>query len=134
MGDLAPRYVAVTFSPQPSVAYFLKGVLDCAGFTATAISSRPDDLVGFAQRARADVIVYDVNQPGAEARKRLARLRRLRLLRDVPIVVVTSDPQAVDRAVGARTAIALAGRVEDVKRLREAVRSAVTRRHDRPAA
>ena len=36
--------MAVTFSPQSSVAYFLKGVLDCAGFDVCAAVSTPEEL------------------------------------------------------------------------------------------
>lgn len=134
MGDSSTHYVAITFSPRPSIAYFLKGVLDCAGFTVTATSSRPDDVVSVVERSRPDVIVYDISQPIAEARRSLARLRRRPLLRGIPVVLVTSDARACDGAAGVRVAVALCGQLDEVKQLREAVSHAVTRGRSRPAA
>ena len=59
-------YVAVTFSPQPSVAYFLRGVLDSAGFMVAEAAFRPDDFEVAIERSHPDVIVYDVSYPFRE--------------------------------------------------------------------
>ena len=43
MSEITRDYAVVTYSPQSSVAFFLKGILDRAGFTTTATFSTPDD-------------------------------------------------------------------------------------------
>ncbi len=133
MGETPTPYVVV-FSPEPRVAYFLKGVLDSAGFAATATSLQPDDVLLAVERTRPDVIVFDVTRRVAGTWDSLERLRRWPLVRDIPVVIVTSDALAVDGDADICPAIELSGRPDDVTHVREAVRRAVETGSARPAA
>lgn len=118
-------YVVLAFSPQPSFAYFLKGVLDCAGLTAIASSSSTDDLEGLAQRARPDAIVYDVSYPFVENWQQLQQVRNRAALRNIPFVVTTSEARELFRRVGCSSAIELFARPSDLAAFQSAVRSAI---------
>ena len=118
-------YVVVAFSPQPSLAYFLKGVLDCAGLSAIASSSSPDDLERLAERVRPDAIVYDVSYPFSENWQQLQQVRNRAALRLVPFVITTSEAHELFRRVGCSTAIELFARPSDLAAFQSAVRSAI---------
>jgi DNA-binding NarL/FixJ family response regulator len=125
VADSDPAYVVVTFSPQPSIAYFLKGVLDCAGFTVIAASSTPDDLAAVVERTRPNTIVYDVSYPFTESWNQLRRLQSRAAVGGIPFVVTTSDARELRRQVGVATAIEICTRPDDVFDLREAVQCAI---------
>ena len=125
MADSAPQYVVVAFSPQPSVAYFLQGVLDCAGFTVIAASSGPDELGAVVQQTRPDAIVYDVSLPFTENWNQLRQLRNRAARRNILVVVTTSEARELYRRVGVSTAIEMFKRPDDVTELRQAVRGAI---------
>ena len=118
-------FVVVAFSPQPSLAYFMKGVLDCAGFQTMAASSSPDDLEALLLSVRPDAIVYDVSFPYAENWRNLEELRNRDTLRDTPIVVTTSEANELRRRVGVSTAIELFARPADLAAFQRAVLSAI---------
>jgi CheY-like chemotaxis protein len=118
-------YVAVTFSPQPSVAYFLRGVLDSAGYSVAEASFRPDDLEMAVHRSRPDVIVYDVSSPCSENWRQCQRLLRSEALSDIPVVITTSEQRELRRTVGVVAAVELFKRPDDVSELRRAVRRAI---------
>ena len=121
-----PRpYVAVTFSPQPSVAYFLRGVLDSAGFEVARASFSPEDLETAIHRARPDVIVYDVSSPCRENWRQCRRLLDRAAAYDIPVVITTSEKRELKEAVGVSAAVELFRSADDVSRLRRAVRRAV---------
>src|SRR5262245_44020543 len=125
MSDTDRSYVVLAFSPQPSLAYFLKGVLDCAGMTAIASSSTVDELELLAQRVRPDAIVYDVSYPFAENWNQLQQARNRAALRNLPIVVTTSESQELFRRVGYAGAIELFARPKDLAAFQATVRSAI---------
>ena len=118
-------YVILAFSPQPSFAYFLKGVLDCAGLTAIASSSGAEDLEALAKRARPDAIVYDVSYPFTENWHQLQQLKNRPALRDIPFVITTSEAQELFRRVGCSTAIELFARPSDLAAFQSAVRNVI---------
>lgn len=125
MADVERPYVVVAFSPQPSLAYFMKGVLDCAGLTAIAASSNPEEIEALAAKARPDAVVYDVSFPFAENWDRLQQLRARPGLSGIPFVITTSEADELERRVGVSTAIELFSRPKDVKQFQSAVRSAI---------
>jgi CheY-like chemotaxis protein len=129
MADAARPYLVVAFSPQPSLAYFMKGVLDCAGLTAIAASSNPDEVEALAARARPDAVVYDVSFPFVENWNRLEQLRTRPALSGIPFVITTSEAREFKRRVGNSTAVELFSRAKDVRQLQSAVRSAIERGH-----
>jgi twitching motility two-component system response regulator PilH len=115
----------VTFSPQPSIAYFLRGVLDSAGFTVAEASFRPDDLEAAVQRNRPDVVVYDVSFPFSENWHQCQQLLRRPAFHDIPLVITTSEKRELCRTVGISAAVELFRRPDDVTELRGAVRKAI---------
>ena len=118
-------YVVLAFSPQPSFAYFLKGVLDCAGLAAIASSSSAEDLEALAQRARPDAIVYDVSYPFTENWRQLQDVKNRPALRHIPFVITTSEAQELFRRVGCSSAIELFARPSDLAAFQSAVRNAI---------
>jgi CheY-like chemotaxis protein len=115
---------AVTFSRQPSVAYFLKGVLDCAGYKVVAALSTADNLEAVVERTKPKVIVYDVSYPFEESWNALQQLRRSPAFSHTPVVVTTSEAAAFRRAVGVSAAIEIFAK-PDVNELREVVRRTI---------
>jgi DNA-binding NarL/FixJ family response regulator len=118
-------YVAVTFSPQPSVAYFLRGVLDSAGFMVAEAAFRPDDFEVAIERSHPDVIVYDVSQPFEENWRQCRQLLRRASLNDIPVVITTSEQHEFRQTVGIPAAVELFKRADDVTALRQAVKRAI---------
>jgi CheY-like chemotaxis protein len=127
MTERAAARVAITVSARPSTAFFLKGVLDCAGFAATAIATPSRNLTDEVERAHPDLIVYDVTEPMWESCQTLRRLRRRPHLRHVPIVVATSDARGLYESAGVRAGIELCGDPSDVQQVHEAARRALAR-------
>ncbi len=125
MADAERQYVVVAFSPQPSLAYFMKGVLDCAGLTAIATSSNPDEIETLAEQSRPDAVIYDVSFPFVENWNRLQHLRSRPALSGIPFVITTSEPQELERRVGVSTAIELFSRPKDVRQFQSAVKMAI---------
>ena len=118
-------YVLVAFSPQPSVAFFLKGVLDCAGFTVVAASSELATLEQIVERTRPDAVVCDIGFPFLENWTALQQTCHRPALRHLPVVVTTSEVLELRRQVGETGAIELFRRPDDFSALRAAVQSAI---------
>jgi CheY-like chemotaxis protein len=125
VADLLGDLVAVTFSPQSSVAFFLKGVLECAGLTVSAATSSPEDLEAEVGRVRPNAIVYDVSFPFTLNWQQLQEIRCRPLLRNVPVIVTTSETRELFRATGCSAAIELFARPNDVAPLRQALLGAI---------
>jgi CheY-like chemotaxis protein len=125
MGETVRAFVAVTFSPQSSVAYFLKGVLDCAGFDVCAAVSTPEELEASVGRDRPDAIVYDVSFPFASNWQKLQDVRRRPALQNIPVVVTTSEPRELFRATGCSSAVEVFSRPDDVRHFRDILQSAI---------
>jgi CheY-like chemotaxis protein len=125
MVDGFSGHVALTFSPQSSVAYLLKGVLDCAGFAVGAALSDPEELELVVRSGRPDVIVYDVSFPFAKNWQMLQDLRGRPALHNVPVVVTTSEPRELFRATGCSSAIEMFTRPDDVSEFRRALQNAI---------
>jgi CheY-like chemotaxis protein len=125
MAETPASSVIVTYSPQSSVAYFLKGVLECAGLTVSAAASDVDELETCVQRRRPDGIVYDVSFPFRENWQKLQEVRGLPSLRDLPIVITTSEARELFRVTGCSSAIELFARPNDVAPFRQALLGAI---------
>jgi CheY-like chemotaxis protein len=102
----------------------MKGVLDCAGFVATATSSNPSELEALVQHIEPDAIVYDVSYPFTENWQQLQCLRSRLSLRHVPFVITTSEARELFRRTGA-TALELFSRPDDLAAFQSAVRNAI---------
>ena len=125
MAESTRSYVVVAFSPQPSLAYFLKGVMDCAGLTAIATWSNPEDLEALVQRVRPDALVYDISYPFMENWQQLQQLRNRGAMRDIPIVITTSEAGELFRRVGVSSAIELFARPDNLAAVQSALRRAI---------
>jgi CheY-like chemotaxis protein len=125
MDDTPDGFVAVTFSPQSLVAYFLKGVLECAGLMVTSATSSVEALESCVLRRRPDAIVYDVSFPFATNWRTLQEVRGLSAFRNVPVVVTTSDARELFKATGCSKAIEIVVRPENIVALRQALRGAI---------
>lgn len=125
MADRSPACVAVAFSPQSSVAYFLKGVLDCAGLTVTSAVSDYDELDALVRATPPDAIVYDVSFPFAANWQKLQELRARPAFRRIPVIVTTSEARELFRATGYSSAIEIFARPDDVSELRTALLGAI---------
>ena len=125
MGESIRASMAVTFSPQSSIAYFLKGVLDCAGFDVCGAVSTAEELEAVVSKDRPDAIVYDVSFPFASNWQKLQDVRSRPALRNIPVVVTTSEPRELFRATGCSSAIEVFTRPGDVRQFREVLQSAI---------
>jgi DNA-binding response OmpR family regulator len=125
MPGTSRSYVAVTFSSQPSVAYFLRGVLDSAGFAVSSASFRPDDFEVAIQRNRPDVIVCDVSYPFRENWQQCQQALKQAGATDIPVVITTSERCELQRMVGISADVELFRKPDDVTELRRAVRRAI---------
>jgi CheY-like chemotaxis protein len=118
-------YETVTFSPQSLVAYFLKGVLECSGLTVSAAASSVADLEECVRRNQPAAIVYDVSFPFSTNWQALQALRSQPALRNVPVVVTTSDARELFRVTGYSNAIEIIVKPENIVGLRQSLRHAI---------
>ena len=115
----------VAFSTQPSIAHFLKGVLDGAGFTVVAASSELGALERIVQETHPDAVVCDIGFPFLENWQALQNACRNPGLRQTAVVVTTSEVRELRRQVGETGAIELFRKPDDLGALRAAVESAI---------
>jgi CheY-like chemotaxis protein len=122
MVRLPASLVAITFSPQSSIAHFVKELLIAGGVPVDGAFSSVEDLEQHVRDNKPAVIVYDVSFPFAANWAILQDLRRRPAFRDISIVVTTSESRALFRAVGCATAVELFARPNDVQALASALR------------
>jgi len=119
----ARDYVVVTFSPQPSIADFLKRIVDSAGF-ASLPSSTHEELESLVHDVMPDAIVYEVAFPFAENWRQLGQLRTRPEFGHVPFVITTPDAPELYRRVGVK-GLELFRRPDDLTELKETVLGAI---------
>jgi DNA-binding response OmpR family regulator len=117
------EYVVLTFSPQPSVADFLKRIVGEAGFASQAVSSL-DDLQDAVTKAVPDAIIYEVGFPFSDNWHQLTELRMNTAVRHVPFVITTGDAHELFRRVGV-PALELFRKPDDLSVVRDALLSAI---------
>jgi DNA-binding response OmpR family regulator len=115
----------IAFSPQPSVADFLKKILEKAGFSASACWATPDHLEAAVLQTPPDAVVCEVGFPFAQQWRALTDARRRPALRNVPFVIVTGEPEELFRRVGVRAALSIFSRPDNSADVRAAVEAAV---------
>ncbi len=125
MAELPVEFVTVAFSPQSSVAFFLKNILEFAGLRVTEATSTLEDLEAAVRRDRPTAIVYDVSFPFTFHWEQLQKIRRRPSLQSVPVVVTTSEARELFRATGCSSAIELFARPNDVSQFRQALLGAI---------
>jgi len=102
---LSDRQVLIAFSRQPSVADFMKGILEEAGYTAIASWSTLDDLERAVSDHRAAAVVYEVGFPLDAEWERLCEARRRPPLADLPLVLATPAHPDLYQRVGISQAL-----------------------------
>ena len=102
---LRDRHVVIAFSRQPSVADFMKQILEEAGYAAIASWSTLDDL----ERAVSDhcpaAVVYEVGFPLAAEWERFCEARCRPTLAHVPLVIATPAPPDLYQRIGISQAL-----------------------------
>lgn len=120
----APRdYVVVTYSPQPSIADFLKRIVESAGFAAQAASTH-DEIEELVSGVMPDAIVYEIGFPFSDNWHQLVQLQGRATFRGIPFVITTPDAPELYRRVGVR-AMELFRRPDDLSELKHAVLGAI---------
>lgn len=123
MSQDARDYVVLTYAQQPSIADFLKRLVDSVGFASLAASS-PDELETLIQAVVPDAVVYEVAFPFGESWHRLTQLRNRPEFRSIPFVVTTPDAPELYRRVGVR-AMELFRKPDDLNELKQVVLGAI---------
>lgn len=123
MQQAARDYAVVTFSPQPSVADFLKRIVESAGFASRAASST-DELETLMANELPDAIVYEIGFPFTDNWRQLVALQNRPAFRGVPFVITTPDAPELYRRVGV-SALELFRRPDDLNELKQMVLGAI---------
>lgn len=81
------------------VAEFCRQILEPRGFRVTWT---PDGLKGLeeAKRAKPDLILLDVVMPNLDGYKTLQRLKQVQITSDIPVIMLSSMKEAVDKVKG----------------------------------
>jgi len=98
-------HVVVAFSRQPSVADFVKTILEDAGYKAIACWSTVDDLERAVSECNPGAIVYEVGFPLGAELEQLRQVRLRRGLAGLPIVIATPAPAALYQRCGIARAL-----------------------------
>jgi hypothetical protein len=94
------RHVLIAFSRQPSVADFIKRILEDAGYAAIACWSTLDDLERAVLDHRPAALVYEVGFPLAAEWDRFRELGVRPTLADIPLVIATAAPRDLYQRLG----------------------------------
>jgi CheY-like chemotaxis protein len=98
-------HVVVAFSRQPSVADFVKTILEEAGYEAIACWSTVDDLERAVSDSNPCAIVYEVGFPLDAELEQLREVRVRRGLAGIPLVIATPAPAALYQHCGIARAL-----------------------------
>jgi CheY-like chemotaxis protein len=115
----------IAFSPQPSVADFLRRLLAGAGFNVCLATSTTEELEALVTMNRPDAVVYDIGFPFTDNWHVLQRLRGSGALARTTVVITTSDARELYRRVGVTAALELFRRPDDLAELRNVVLAAI---------
>jgi DNA-binding response OmpR family regulator len=124
----------ITFSLEPSVADFLKRIVEDAGFVATAIWSSIEDLESAVVQARPSALIYEVGFPFAEKWELFVAAFSRPAFAGIPIVIATPASAEQCRRAGAAAALEILPRPTR-DQVTTAIRDAlIGQRIDTPAA
>lgn len=84
--------VLIAFSRQPSVADFMKRILEDAGYEAIACFTTVEDLERAVSAHNPAAIVYEIAFPLVDELRRFREVRLRRTLARIPIVIATPAP------------------------------------------
>jgi DNA-binding response OmpR family regulator len=94
------RGTLIAFSQQPSVAEFMKRILEEAGYNTIACWSTVDDLERIVDENDPGAVVYEVGLPFASELNRFQDICRRPALAHKPFVIATPAPQALCHRFG----------------------------------
>ncbi len=89
---LRARSTVIAFSQQPSVAEFMRRILEDAGYDTIACWSTVDDLERVVDESDPAAVVYEVGLPFASELNRFHDVRRRPALAHIPFVIATPAP------------------------------------------
>ena len=95
----------IAFSLEPSVADFLKRIVEDAGFVATAIWSSIEDLEKAVVETRPSALIYEVGFPFAEKWEHFLTAFARPAFAGIPIVIATAASAEQCRRAGAAAAL-----------------------------
>jgi CheY-like chemotaxis protein len=122
---------------QPSNVLLLQRMLSNEGYTCVAITMEPREVCELHRKNRYDLILLDLRMPGMDGFEVMAGLKQIELENELPVLVVTAQPDLKERAMraGAKDFVDKPfNRVEvltrvrnllEIRLLREALRKAV---------
>jgi CheY-like chemotaxis protein len=102
---LRAQRTLIAFSQQPSVAEFMRRILENAGYDAIACWSTVDDLERMVEEKNPAAIVYEVGLPFASELNRFHDIRRRPALADHPFVIATPASPDLCRRCGVTRAL-----------------------------
>jgi chemosensory pili system protein ChpA (sensor histidine kinase/response regulator) len=90
---------ALVVDDNRSMADGLAQILELLGVQATVAYGARTGMIEL-QKKVPDVVFLDINMPGVDGFEVMAYFRRLPQLKDVPVIIVTSDdqPETMDKA------------------------------------
>jgi CheY-like chemotaxis protein len=97
---LRARSTVIAFSQQPSVAEFMRRILENTGYEAVACWSTVDDLEQVVDDCDPCAVVYEVGLPFASELNRFHDVRRRPALAHIPFVIATPAPPDLCRRFG----------------------------------
>jgi PleD family two-component response regulator len=86
---------------QASNVMLLERMLDNAGYTNVAITMESHEVCELHRKNRYDLIMLDLKMPGMDGFDVMAGLREIELENDLPVLVVTAQPDLKERAMQA---------------------------------
>jgi len=95
MEDVAQKTILLV-DDEPAIVDVLKQYLKDDGFSVVCANDGPSAVAAFTAE-RPDLVVLDINLPGFTGTE---VLRRIRMERDVPIIMLTARVNETDRVVG----------------------------------
>jgi DNA-binding response OmpR family regulator len=104
---LRARSIVIAFSQQPSIAEFMRRILEDAGYEAIACWSTVDDLERIVDESDPASVVYEVGLPFASELNRFHDVRRRPALAHIPFVIATPAPSDLCQRCGITGALGI---------------------------
>jgi CheY-like chemotaxis protein len=133
MADGSRRRRVVVFNASEDTVDLLTTFFDVLGLDAAGETWPARELLSveivqdFVRRHRPDVIVFDVSFPYDHNWARYCEFRQADGVRDIPIVLTTTNKDALSDIVGATDALEIVGKPYDLDELATAVKQVLSK-------